>query len=240
MIDRDDLPDDEVRAAEYALGLLPQAEAETAEARAASDPAFAVLVDKWRERAAALLSDLPPVAPPETLKARLDALLDAEAADKDEAGGVVLLLWRSTSFWRAAAAALALLSAFALIPVLTTEPDPQRPETIEYYAALTPTDGPQAILIRIDVSDGAVRVKAFEVDADGRETELWLIPEGEAPVSLGVFSPETDGDVPLPEDIREKVRAGAALAISLEPAGGSPTGAPTGPIIAIGGVNSLG
>ena len=61
--------------------------------------------------------------------------------------------------------------------------------------------------------------------------ELWLLPEsGAAPISLGVLDPTGDTQRPLPPEVAAQLRPGAGLAISLEPAGGAPGGAPTGPI----------
>jgi anti-sigma-K factor RskA len=64
----------------------------------------------------------------------------------------------------------------------------------------------------------------------GRALELWAVPAEGAPRSLGLVSAERGASL---------VRAGllqgvAAFAVSLEPAGGSPTGAPTGPILSVG------
>jgi anti-sigma-K factor RskA len=64
--------------------------------------------------------------------------------------------------------------------------------------------------------------------------ELWLLPaEGGAPVSLAVLG-ALDARFQLAAGHGERLRAGAKLAVSVEPPGGSPTGAPTGPVILIG------
>ena len=62
--------------------------------------------------------------------------------------------------------------------------------------------------------------------------ELWAVPTQGAPRSLGLVSPERGATV-----LRAGLLQGtAAFAVSLEPAGGSPTGAPTGPILSVGKV----
>ena len=64
--------------------------------------------------------------------------------------------------------------------------------------------------------------------------ELWLIPvEGGAPLSLAVLG-NLDARFPVAPQYANRLTRGAKLAISVEPAGGSPTGGPTGAIIAIG------
>ncbi|MGH8204486.1 MAG: anti-sigma factor domain-containing protein, partial [Steroidobacteraceae bacterium] len=66
---------------------------------------------------------------------------------------------------------------------------------------------------------------------DRRARELWALPEGAAPVSLGLM-PES-GSIRLALDDRQRAALAAAtnVAVSDEPAGGSPTGAPTGAVL---------
>ena len=66
--------------------------------------------------------------------------------------------------------------------------------------------------------------------------ELWVIPEGGAPLSLAVLG-QLDGTLTVPEGHRGQLRKGALLAITVEPAGGSPTGGPTGPVILFGAIS---
>jgi len=66
--------------------------------------------------------------------------------------------------------------------------------------------------------------------------ELWLIPaEGGAPVSLAVLG-SLDAKLALPAAQAARLTRGAKLAVSVEPAGGSPTGAPTGPVLFAGAI----
>ncbi len=57
--------------------------------------------------------------------------------------------------------------------------------------------------------------------------ELWAVPPSGAPRSLGLIS--AAGATVLKN--AAAVSGASALAVSLEPSGGSPTGAPTGPIL---------
>ena len=63
--------------------------------------------------------------------------------------------------------------------------------------------------------------------------ELWLLAPDGAVVSLAVLG-SLDARFPVPEAQRQRLRAGGKLAVSVEPAGGSPTGGPTGPVILAG------
>jgi anti-sigma-K factor RskA len=76
-------------------------------------------------------------------------------------------------------------------------------------------------------------------DSQGRVTELWLIPAGKAPRSLGLVSINKSYTVTVPDDVRAALVAGSVLAVTLEPATGVPHAAPSGPIIAKGAIQPL-
>ncbi len=66
----------------------------------------------------------------------------------------------------------------------------------------------------------------------GRSYELWLISNKySGPRSLGVVGANEFTARPLPTDFDADTIRTASYAISLEPAGGSPSGAPTGPVL---------
>jgi anti-sigma-K factor RskA len=80
----------------------------------------------------------------------------------------------------------------------------------------------------------ALRATPTMVASTNQSYELWVIPAaGGDPVSLGILG-ALDAHLSIAESERERLRAGATLAISVEPTGGSSTGKPTGPIIASG------
>jgi anti-sigma-K factor RskA len=107
-------------------------------------------------------------------------------------------------------------------------------------ARLAGKDQP-ATLIAARSADGrslALRASRPVLAGPGQSYELWLIPkEGGAPISLAVLG-SLDARFELPAPQAPRVQPGAKLAISVEPAGGSPTGAPTGPVILIGDVTT--
>ena len=67
-----------------------------------------------------------------------------------------------------------------------------------------------------------------------RSHELWVIPQGGTPRSLGTLSADRQSHKVLADALADLLQQGATIAISVEPMGGSPTGAPTGPVIATG------
>ena len=78
---------------------------------------------------------------------------------------------------------------------------------------------------------------AGQAQAD-RSFELWVLPEGQAPVSLGVLN----GREALVLDTAKLLGPDgetANLAITLEPLGGSPSGDPTGPVVASGALSPV-
>jgi anti-sigma-K factor RskA len=82
-------------------------------------------------------------------------------------------------------------------------------------------------------------VPAALLTADPRAMELWLIPAGDKPHSLGLIEPGRPVHLDVPRELAGRLTADAALAVSMEPPGGSPTGQPTGPVVASGKLTSL-
>ena len=93
----------------------------------------------------------------------------------------------------------------------------------------------------LDVADGrlVLRLKIKPPrDFTGKTLEVWLVPPGGTPRSLGLL-PSAEGGttvaLSLPHDTAEALTT-SELAVSLEPSGGSATGAPTGPVLFSGAV----
>ena len=109
------------------------------------------------------------------------------------------------------------------------------PENVSYSRIATLSGGAGAASVTAALSpDGRTLLlrAARPVEAGRLQSyELWLLPaSGAAPVSMAVLG-SLDARVNLREPLVGTVRSGARLAISVEPAGGSPTGLPTGPVI---------
>lgn len=232
-------PDDRILAAELVVGLLTAEEAARAEQRRADDPAFAAEVEWWEARFAPLLDRYREVAPPPYIAARLDALLDVPHI----APRAVRPHWRSLSLGAAVGALAASIAAWLLTPTAVTPPTPPvsapaAPVRL-LVAQLAWTDkatAPAPVAV-VDANSGSLRLSRAVDTPPDRDGELWRIPVGGKPVSLGL----------LPRDAAPAIRvaqanlpaAGSTLAISIEPRGGSLTGQPTGPVVAAGVIDQL-
>jgi anti-sigma-K factor RskA len=75
--------------------------------------------------------------------------------------------------------------------------------------------------------------------APGKDFELWMIEGKNRPGSMGVIPSGVIAHIAVSPDARKKLAQGAVLAVSVEPPGGSPTGQPTGPVVATGDLKSI-
>jgi anti-sigma-K factor RskA len=227
-----------LRAGEYALGVLDADERRQAQQRMARDEAFANEVAFWEERLGVLADDVAPVAPPaKTWKQIERALPGGETPAARET------LWQSLVFWRSFAIGSALLTAASIGALTFIEISPieisplPRPQLV---ATLGGDNGQPAFVAAVNADGASLTVMpASPAAAEERAYELWLIPEGDHPHSLGLLEPGRPGRVDVPRELMARLSTEATLAVSLEPPGGSPTGQPTGPVIASGKLASL-
>lgn len=226
MSDRDE---DAALCAEYALGLLSPEELRAFESRMNVDPAFRALAILWTEDLSALADAIPPETPPARVESALRARLFPEEKQSflrriglipALVGGLVaalLVLWASTSG--------------ILLPDPATGP--------RYAATIAAEDGSLVVEAVLLPEAGTVSITRVAGAAPaGRVLELWLIAPESAPVSLGVLPPDQTADLTLAAAEAAAV-PGATLALSEEPPGGSPTGQPTGAVLALGPVTEL-
>jgi anti-sigma-K factor RskA len=232
-------PSDEVLAGEYVLGVLDSIRRRQVQARIGTDRAFAQRVEEWEHRFAPLLADIEPVAPPAEVWTGIRERLGWTQSEAKRAG-----FWESLGFWRGATV-LSTVIAIAAIAIAVERaavtPQPVAPPQAAEPGAkpVTPLahdDGTPGWLASVDPARGTVLMVPVPTAADpqGRVPELWLIPAGQAPRSLGAVSINKSHTVTVPADARAGLVAGSTLAITLEPAAGMPHAAPTGAIIAKG------
>jgi anti-sigma-K factor RskA len=130
--------------------------------------------------------------------------------------------------------------AILIVVVLFAVPRFIGTDTPSYVAEIAGENGGLIVQVQFDpVAANLDFHRTAGTVKDGRAQELWLIADGAtAPVPLGVLPITQKGVVHVPEALRAKM-IGGTLAISDEPLGGSPTGAPTGVVLAYGVVVSF-
>jgi anti-sigma-K factor RskA len=236
-------PPDEVLAGEYVLGVLDTTQRRQLQARLQTDRAFARRVEDWERRLAPLLADIAPVEVPASVWTAVCARLGWERTPEKLPQGV----WERLGFWRAAtvfASVVAIAAlAFSIEHALAPAPPPVAQPAEAAARPVTPLqhdDGTPGWLASVDAEKGTVLMVPVPAapDARGRVPELWLIPAGKAPVSLGAVSINRSHIITVPQSARAALVAGSILAITLESAAGIPHPAPTSAIIAKGTIQA--
>jgi anti-sigma-K factor RskA len=216
--------DRDARIAEYVLGTLAGAERTAFEAELAGDESLRRAVAAWSARLQPLADSVAPVAPPLALRDRILARIGPEP----EARRFSIVRWLA---WTFGASAVAAAVAVAAVLLLTPQP-PQ----LGGYAMLQEASASKAVVVfQIDKERRQIVLFASAPDAGaGKDYELWVLPPGKGPVSLGVLKAEERIERPIDQMRAALVQPGTTLAVSLEPAGGSASGAPTGPVLYTG------
>jgi anti-sigma-K factor RskA len=232
--------DGRVLAAEYVLGVLGAEERRAVETRMAEEASFAREVAEWEERLGGMASYIMPATPPAQTWLRIEASLGEQPLS---AVARPPSIWQSLAFWRGLSIGSSVLAAAcvaALVYVGMRPMPPVSPRT-PLLATLTGTQTKQPNFVAAIGADGQslTIVPAALLTADKRSMELWLIPEGGKPASLGLIAAGQPVRLNIPPELLRQVGSGATLAVSLEPPGGSPTGQPTGEVIAHGNLTRL-
>lgn len=225
-------------AAEYAAGLLRGGARRRFERLLPAHPALAAAAAQWADRLALLGHRIQPVEPPARVWIGIQRKLFGAANDAQapsSASPVHLEGRRQLMAWRVIGSA-ALAASLALGFLVIRPVEPQAPivvvlhETPQglalsktgFVASVSP-DGRALVLKPL----GPMKIEASQA------LELWAVSTEGTPRSLGLLA-SGDGATTV-------VRAGLlkgtkAFAVSLEPAGGSPTGQPSGPVVSAGNV----
>ena len=210
---------------EYLLGTLQGAARRRFERALRDEPRVALRLDQWR-RMAPRYSTMIEVQPSRETWKRLERDLGLSRYRTP---------WhRRLGLWRAlAAGATAVLIAVIALEFLKPVPVEPSPTPIAQLEGKTDSARVTAALSR---DRGTLMLHAARPVLAGpaQSYELWLIPaEGGAPLSLAVLG-SLDARVAVAPAHSARLVPGAKLAVSVEPAGGSPTGGPTGPVIIAG------
>ena len=220
-----DLDDDDAAAGEYVLGTLDASERRDIEARRRTDGAIDAAITGWESRFAPLLDSIAEVEPPrtvyESIMARLfgSSIRGIEAADRDRQA-----LRRSVRRWQSAFAGALAIAAALTVWIVAVQPG--RPQQ-QFVAVLQRDANSPAVVLDIDVATRRLSIRPVAAsNAADKSLELWLISGSGAPRSLGTVAPTGITRASL-SGYDQATIAGATYAVTLEPAGGSPTGQPT-------------
>lgn len=226
-------------AAQYVLGTLSADARARFEARMLMDEELQKSVAQWEQRLLPMLAVLPPEPPSAQVWQGIERRLFADRAQVREQAATPW--WRRLGWTTALAGVLLAAGASALLTMnLMRSREAAAPAPVQ-VAALNDAAGATALLLRMQSApDGRLAVVAVSTlrapNVTGTQAlELWTIAPGAAPRSLGLLP--AAGSAPF--IARGTIGAADTLAVSVEPAGGSTTGAPTGPVILQGKVLGL-
>jgi anti-sigma-K factor RskA len=232
----------ELLAASHALGTLRGGARRRFEALAREQAPVRAAALVWQGRLAGMTELQTSVAPDPAVWTRIRNMIDAEQsalaidrqrdaantkADSEPRQGGWL---RSLALWRGATAAGALATVLAVVVGLNLRDQLQNAPAVQYVAVLNDDKAAASMLVTFDPKKKQLvlqRVGNFN-EGNDKSLQLWALPPGGAPRSLGVLDKApalrlsaSESDVRVP-----------ALAISLEPKGGVPSeGGPTGPVL---------
>jgi anti-sigma-K factor RskA len=217
-------------AAQYALGTLRGRARDRFVTAARADPVVAAAAHEWEARLAALAGAVPAVTPAPRVWSGIASRLGLRTAALGR-----LAWWQRLGFWRGFA--LASFAAAAILSVIQLMSPAVLPGE-SLVIVLAGPDARPALIATAARGDSMLTVKPVgDVRPQaGRTFELWALPEGGAPRSLGVLPPVGVAKVALSGPSGEALARVPTLAVSLEPPGGSPTGQPTGPVLYTGKV----
>jgi anti-sigma-K factor RskA len=237
--DEDDLErgGDEMLAAEYVLGVLPADERRALASRMEEDASFLRLVEAWENQLSPLNADYADVEPPASAKAMLDVRLfgTGERSVPVSRAGIL----QSLAFWRSLAAA-AVATLLVVIALSFLQTPPSAPPAARLVASLASDQSDVRYLVVYDAHTNEIGLSHVTGDRDtDRDFELWAIAGDGSPVSLGIVPVGASVHLAVAPAHREMIASGIVFAISLEPEGGSPTGQPTGPVVAAGDLRTI-
>jgi len=231
----------ELLAASHALGTLRGGARRRFETLAREQAPVRAAALVWQGRLASMTELQSPVVPDPAVWTRIRNIIDAEqsalalerqrdaarTAGEARQGGWL----RSLALWRGAAAAGALATVVAVTVGLNLRDQLQNAPAVQYVAVLNDDKAAASMLVTFDPKKKQLvlqRVGGYQEGAD-KSLQLWALPPGGAPRSLGVL-----GNAPALRLTASEsdVQAVPALAISLEAKGGVPPGSgPKGPIL---------
>ncbi|MET0365718.1 MAG: anti-sigma factor [Sphingobium sp.] len=221
-------PDRADLAAELALGLLEGSDRAEALRLCLSDPDFAAEVEAWGHRLSPLLDATPHQAPSH----RVWNAVEARIADHPSTAQV-----RSLRLRRGGAIAAGTIAACLALVLIVPRPAPSGPEAVG-VSQLADAQGAAAMAISYDPQAGVLRLGSSQLQSGAKSPELWIIPEDGVPRSLGLIGAH-GGRLTVEAGLRQFLRDGVTLAITLEDPATAPHKAPTSSPILTGKISII-
>jgi anti-sigma-K factor RskA len=224
----------EALAAQYVLGTLSRPARDRLEHLSRENESVAAAIRAWQNRLLPLADSLPPVDPP----ARVWPAILRRVHGQRESSSI----WDNLGLWRGLTLA-GFATALALSVILLTPRSEAPLETL--VVVLAGQDARPALVATADRAGRVLTVKPLAAvqPASDRVLQLWALPQQGNPRSLGLLPASTSGlglvRLDLPAPAGQALQNIPALAVSLEPLGGSPTGLPTGPVLYSGPIQRL-
>jgi anti-sigma-K factor RskA len=227
-----------LRYAEYVLGVL-DADARASVAREITENTeAATAVARWQQHLVPLARTLPDAVPPAHVWSRITQSLRWNDGHRHPARRSLL---ESLRLWQWVGVGASVLAAACVVIMLRTVTVPTHEIAAHtlMVSSIKQTNGVVGWTATMDLSRKEMIVVPATPAAYAKDrSTLWLIPHGGKPISVGVFKPNDTNVMPLNASLLSQLGPTAVLAISVEPMGGSPTGQPTGPVVAQGQIGA--
>jgi anti-sigma-K factor RskA len=222
-------PDDDLSAAEFALGSLDEAERAALAARRQREADLDEAIIAWERRLAPLAEAIPPIDAPRDFFADIERRLDSAAGAED-----VVDLTRRLSRWRAAAIAATSIAAALAIGIGLRE-NMRVATPHEFVAVLQKSADAPAFIVTVNIDSRSLTVRPVAAPPQpDKAYELWIIDAKlGAPRSLGVLD-QKSATAPSLSAYDPAVVENATYAVTIEPPGGSPNGKPSGDPVFVG------
>lgn len=217
-------------AGEYVIGTLTVAARRRFETLLENDPSLMGEVEAWQSHLYQLVELLPAHPPPVEVWEKLSHRI---IPDETGAGGI----WSSLLFWRTGTV---LAGVFAIVLAISVGVEWKAPRLPDYHVVVSDEEQRAIWLVSTAIEQETVEVRTMaDQTLEVRQSlELWLIVSADTPpISLGLISESGSTSLPLSQTTLARFASATALAVSLEPAGGSPTGLPTGPVLYQGDIS---
>jgi anti-sigma-K factor RskA len=221
-------------AASYVLGTLSWRARSRLAVIARTDTAVSQTLRAWEQRLLPFAESAPPITPSPQVWRRIALRLGLDAVRRSERGA----WWTRMAFWRGFAVASFVAAVGLGLALMKVAPEQAAQPIVVVLAGQNAQPALVATLSRDSRTMVVKTVGGAPVPSD-KSLELWMLPDGAAPRSLGVLPATGVARITLPALPDVALANVPALAVSLEQAGGSTTGAPQGPVLYTGKVEKF-